>query len=458
MAKLAAALDGAGAGRRWAGVPFVFIDGSTDAVDRRAACRRFRDDPAVRVALLSITAAGTGLDFSAASGVVFVELPDEVALVRQAEDRAHRHGQRRAVNVYFLIARGTSDERRWQLLDRSLERVTAVHDGGDTHGGAPGDARGIALDAVCEAGGADGWGSAVECQGEPGPGLGSGSGSALGSASSEACAALVPSGGAGAPAPPCGPGAKALQDPSAGARAAGLTASEPGPAHACRKPEAAACVSASAGDAGQLSSAHPLRPVPAAPAAAPAGGSLSASSSVVRLSQAGGLVDDEVEWVSDSDGEGSPGCGRPSAARSRVFADPVPSLGSGPHAADSPQPPASQAGDSGPVRAADGLAPLRCGGTGVEGQRGSSEEACGGAAGAAQSVAPAPQPCRSAGSAPCALAHTTGDGTGGRAAGAAGGGAALPDVAGATDEERPKVSRPMLVHCDTLGGLRGLTE
>ncbi|KAK9843831.1 hypothetical protein WJX81_008228 [Elliptochloris bilobata] len=164
MAKLAAALDGAaaGGGRRWAGVPFVAIDGSTDAVDRRAACRRFRDDPAVRMALLSITAAGTGLDFSAASAVVFAELPDEVALVRQAEDRAHRHGQRRAVNVYFLIARGTSDERRWQLLDRSLERVTAVHDGGAAGGGnGPGDARGIALDAVCEAGGARGWGSAV---------------------------------------------------------------------------------------------------------------------------------------------------------------------------------------------------------------------------------------------------------------------------------------------------------
>lgn len=56
--------------------------------------------------------AGTGLDFSAASAVVFVELPQEVALVRQAEDRAHRHGQKRSVNVYFLVAKGTSDERR----------------------------------------------------------------------------------------------------------------------------------------------------------------------------------------------------------------------------------------------------------------------------------------------------------------------------------------------------------
>ena len=58
---------------------------------------------------------GTGLDFSAASAVVFVELPQEVALVRQAEDRAHRHGQKLSVNVYFLVAKGTSDERRCAL-------------------------------------------------------------------------------------------------------------------------------------------------------------------------------------------------------------------------------------------------------------------------------------------------------------------------------------------------------
>jgi hypothetical protein len=55
---------------------------------------------------------GTGLDFSKAAVVVFVELPQEVALVRQAEDRAHRYGQQNPVNVYFLISRGTTDERR----------------------------------------------------------------------------------------------------------------------------------------------------------------------------------------------------------------------------------------------------------------------------------------------------------------------------------------------------------
>lgn len=57
------------------------------------------------MALLSITAAAVGLDFSSASAVVFAELPNEVSLVRQAEDRAHRKGQKHAVNVYFLCAR-----------------------------------------------------------------------------------------------------------------------------------------------------------------------------------------------------------------------------------------------------------------------------------------------------------------------------------------------------------------
>ena len=56
--------------------------------------------------------AGTGLDFSAASSVVFAELPSEVAVVQQAEDRAHRQGQQLPVNVYFLLGRGTTDDRR----------------------------------------------------------------------------------------------------------------------------------------------------------------------------------------------------------------------------------------------------------------------------------------------------------------------------------------------------------
>lgn len=68
MDGLAAALDGA---EGYSAVPFVRIDGASDGEERRAAAARFRADPAVRVALLSVTAAGVGLDFSCASVVVF---------------------------------------------------------------------------------------------------------------------------------------------------------------------------------------------------------------------------------------------------------------------------------------------------------------------------------------------------------------------------------------------------
>ncbi len=48
------------------------------ASQRQEAVKRFRSDPSVRVAVLSITATAVGLDFSSASVVVFVELPHEV--------------------------------------------------------------------------------------------------------------------------------------------------------------------------------------------------------------------------------------------------------------------------------------------------------------------------------------------------------------------------------------------
>ena len=129
------------------GVRYVRIDGSVDGADRRAAVEVFRAGTrGVRAALLSVTAAGTGLDFASASSVVFAELPDEPALVRQAEDRAHRRGREvgnggkgkggMPLNVYFLIAKGTSDERRWRALDAGLQRVAeALADEGKGKGG-----------------------------------------------------------------------------------------------------------------------------------------------------------------------------------------------------------------------------------------------------------------------------------------------------------------------------------
>ena len=126
---------------------FVRLEGATPAAERGEAVDRFRDDPGCRVALVSVTAGGVGVDLSASSSVVFVELPPDASMVEQAEDRVHRRGVRNAVNVYFLLAHGGAagrvEQRRWAAIERQLNRVRRAVDGDDAV-----DERGLALDGV----------------------------------------------------------------------------------------------------------------------------------------------------------------------------------------------------------------------------------------------------------------------------------------------------------------------
>ena len=55
-------------------VPHIRIDGSVSALDRAAAVARFQTDDSVRVAVLSLKAAGQGITLTAATTVVFAEL------------------------------------------------------------------------------------------------------------------------------------------------------------------------------------------------------------------------------------------------------------------------------------------------------------------------------------------------------------------------------------------------
>ena len=114
---------------------FVRIDGRTGPEERQAFANKFQSDPQCRLALLSIRAAGVGMNFSAAKCVIFAELPRTVSDLEQAEARAHRHGVKSSVNVYFAVARDPSDEATWRGLGVATDRLCAVHDGRETDNG-----------------------------------------------------------------------------------------------------------------------------------------------------------------------------------------------------------------------------------------------------------------------------------------------------------------------------------
>ena len=107
----------------------VKIDGTTPTAQREASVRAFQNDPGIKLFVGNIKAAGVGITLTAASSVAFLELPWTPGDLAQAEDRAHRIGQKDTVNVYYLLASGTIEETIAALLDDKRKVLDAVLDG-----------------------------------------------------------------------------------------------------------------------------------------------------------------------------------------------------------------------------------------------------------------------------------------------------------------------------------------
>uniref|UniRef100_A0A670YLS6 B-TFIID TATA-box binding protein associated factor 1 n=1 Tax=Pseudonaja textilis TaxID=8673 RepID=A0A670YLS6_PSETE len=92
-------------------VTYLRLDGSIPAGQRHSIVSRFNNDPSIDVLLLTTHVGGLGLNLTGADTVVFVEHDWNPMKDLQAMDRAHRIGQKRVVNVYRLITRGTLEEK-----------------------------------------------------------------------------------------------------------------------------------------------------------------------------------------------------------------------------------------------------------------------------------------------------------------------------------------------------------
>ena len=110
----------------------VKIDGSVATNKRQAIVDRFQADSKVKLFVGNIKAAGVGLTLTAASNVVFLELPWTPSQVDQASDRAHRIGQLNAVTIWFLLPVNTIMEKIAKLLDKKRKTVDQVLNGKTT--------------------------------------------------------------------------------------------------------------------------------------------------------------------------------------------------------------------------------------------------------------------------------------------------------------------------------------
>ncbi|WP_374202410.1 DEAD/DEAH box helicase [Streptomyces sp. SMS_SU21] len=112
------------------GVPAALLHGGTPVARREELVRRFQDGE-FPVFLLSLKAAGTGLNLTRADHVVHYDRWWNPAVEAQATDRAHRIGQTRPVQVHRLIAEGTVEDRIAALLEAKKELADSVLGSGE---------------------------------------------------------------------------------------------------------------------------------------------------------------------------------------------------------------------------------------------------------------------------------------------------------------------------------------
>ncbi|MGW2219166.1 DEAD/DEAH box helicase [Nonomuraea sp. NPDC001684] len=107
------------------GVATQLLHGGTPVARREEMVARFQDGH-VPVFLLSLKAAGTGLNLTRADHVIHYDRWWNPAVEDQATDRAYRIGQTRPVQVHRLIAEGTIEDRIAAMLGAKRSLADAV--------------------------------------------------------------------------------------------------------------------------------------------------------------------------------------------------------------------------------------------------------------------------------------------------------------------------------------------
>ncbi|WP_033339251.1 DEAD/DEAH box helicase [Catenuloplanes japonicus] len=108
------------------GRPVLWLHGGLTKARRDELVETFQTGDEPTIFLLSLKAAGTGLNLTAANHVVHVDRWWNPAVEDQATDRAYRIGQRKNVQVRKFICTGTLEERIDEMIERKKSLAESV--------------------------------------------------------------------------------------------------------------------------------------------------------------------------------------------------------------------------------------------------------------------------------------------------------------------------------------------
>ena len=107
----------------------VSLSGDDSPEARQSAVDAFQNDLSAKVFIGGIRAAGVGITLTAASTVIFAELDWTPGAMMQAEDRAHRIGQKNSVLILHPVLNESIDAKVAKTLVRKQEAIEKTLDG-----------------------------------------------------------------------------------------------------------------------------------------------------------------------------------------------------------------------------------------------------------------------------------------------------------------------------------------
>ena len=105
------------------------IGGGMTSEERQDVVDKFSNDENIDVCIVSTQAGGVGINLQVANRAVFTEIGWTPSEHNQAEDRIHRIGQEGQVDIYYLMAEDTVEERIFELINEKQRKIDEAIDG-----------------------------------------------------------------------------------------------------------------------------------------------------------------------------------------------------------------------------------------------------------------------------------------------------------------------------------------